>query len=73
MFTWKHPKKWLILGLIIAFLQPLPGGLLVGVGLWSEEDSVKKGQGKIITIASVLWVVVSLVLATYLNQNGLLK
>ncbi|MCD6399684.1 hypothetical protein J7L85_02730 [candidate division WOR-3 bacterium] len=54
-------EKWLIIALLIIIFNPLPAGLIFGLGLWQNKKTAK--EGKWLTIFSLFWGAVSLSLA----------
>ncbi len=59
-------KRWFIIGIVIAFLNPIFSGLIFGTGMLFEPKFKK--EGKIIIGISLIWAVVILLLANYLNK-----
>lgn len=58
--NWLTPsRKWLIIGLIVSFFQPVPSGLILGFGLYSEPQYKKQGQ--ITLIFSLIWAIFVLI------------
>ena len=54
-------EKWLIIGLLITIFNPLPAGLVFGLGLWRNKATAKEGRW--LTIFSLFWGAISLSLA----------
>ena len=57
LIFWLRQNKWLLSGLVIAVLNPLPSGVILGIVLLTEEKLVK--TGRIVLAVSVLLVVVT--------------
>ncbi len=57
LISWLRQNKWLLSGLVIAVLNPLPSGVILGIVLLTEEKLVK--TGRIVLAVSVLLVVVT--------------
>ncbi|NCO23438.1 hypothetical protein COW09_02105 [bacterium (Candidatus Moisslbacteria) CG12_big_fil_rev_8_21_14_0_65_36_11] len=53
--------KWLIIGLLIVILNPLPAGLIFSLGLQGSQETKK--EGKWLTILSLFWGAISITLA----------
>jgi len=63
-------KKWFLIGLAIAILNPIFSGLILGIGFWTEPQLKK--EGKIITALAVVWGLAAMFLSRWLAQQGLL-
>jgi len=63
-------KKWLWLGIIIALVNPILSGLVLGLAFWTEPDLKK--EAKIILAVAILWGLVSVYLSSWLIQQGYL-
>ncbi len=61
-------KKWLVLGIIIAILNPIFSGLIISLGFLTEPKLRK--EGKIILVISVVWAIAWMFLAGWLRQGG---
>lgn len=63
-------KKWFWLGVVIALINPIFSGLILGIAFLTEPEMKK--EGKIILILAILWGLVSLYLSGWLAQQGYL-
>ena len=63
-------KKWFWLGVVIAILNPIFSGLLLGIAFWTEPDLKK--EAKIILAISVIWGLTALYLTRWLVAQGYL-
>jgi len=63
-------KKWLWLGIIIALLNPIFSGLLIGLAFWTEPELKK--EAKIVLVIAILWGAVALYLTRWLVGQGYL-
>ncbi len=62
-----NPKKWLWVGISIALLNPVFGGIIVGIAMLTEPNLKK--QGKITIVLSVIWFFVVLNILIWLKQH----
>ena len=58
-FSIDYHKKWLIIGLVVGFLNML-AGLVLGAGMWTDPKLEK--EGKIVVIFSLVWGMVALLI-----------
>ena len=63
-------KKWLIIGIIIAIVNPVFSGLIISLAYLTEPKLRK--QGKIILAISIVWAFVMAYLIELLNKGGYL-
>lgn len=63
-------RKWLIIGIIIALLNPIFSGLVVSFGFLTEPKFRK--EGKIILIISFVWAIVLAYIIDGLKRGGYL-
>jgi formate/nitrite transporter FocA (FNT family) len=63
-------KKWLWVGIIIAFLNPIFSGLILGIAFWTEPGLKK--EGKIVLAVSVIWGLMAIYLSRWLVRQGYL-
>lgn len=63
-------KKWLIIGIIIAILNPIFSGLVMAFGFLTEPKLRK--EGKIILIISFIWAIILAYLIDWLKKGGYL-
>ncbi len=63
-------KKWLILGIIIAILNPIFSGLIISFAFLTEPKL--KREGKILLIISFVWAIVLSYLIQWLKNIGYL-
>lgn len=68
--TLSSKKKWFLIGLVVAILNPIFSGLVLGIGFWTEPRLKK--EGKIITAVAVVWGLGAMFLSRWLAQQGLL-
>ena len=61
-------RKWLIIGIIIALLNPIFSGLVVSFGFLTEPKFRK--EGKIILIISFVWAIVLAYIIDGLKRGG---
>ncbi len=61
-------KKWLIIGIIIAILNPIFSGLVVSLGFLTEPKLRK--EGKIVLVISLVWAVIFAYIIDWLNKSG---
>lgn len=63
-------KKWLWLGIVIALLNPVFSGLVLGFVFWTEPQLKK--EGKIILAIAILWGLAAIYLSRWLISQGYL-
>lgn len=63
-------RKWLIIGIIIALLNPIFSGLVVSFGFITEPKLRK--EGKIILVISFVWAIILAYLIEWLKGEGYL-
>ncbi|MBL7155130.1 MAG: hypothetical protein ISS88_01325 [Candidatus Portnoybacteria bacterium] len=63
-------KKWFWLGIIIALLNPIFSGLIIGLAFWTEPELKK--EAKIILAIAVIWGIIALYLVRWLVAQGYL-
>jgi len=63
-------QKWLVIGIIIAILNPIFSGLVVAFGFLTEPKLRK--EGKIILIISFVWAIILGYLINWLQSGGYL-
>ena len=63
-------KKWFIVGIIIAVLNPIFSGLVISYAFLTEPRLRK--EGKIILVISILWAIILAYLMEALNKGGYL-
>jgi len=63
-------KKWLWLGIIIALLNPIFSGLIIGLAFWTEPELKK--EAKIVLAIAVIWGIIALYLTRWLVVQGYL-
>jgi len=63
-------KKWFIIGILIAFLNPIFSGLVMSFAFLTEPELRK--EGKILLVASLVWAVILAYLIELLNKGGYL-
>ena len=63
-------KKWLWLGIIIALLNPIFSGLIIGLAFWTEPELKK--EAKIVLAIAVIWGIIALYLTRWLVTQGYL-
>lgn len=61
-------QKWLVLGIIIALVNPIFSGLIVSFGFLTEPTLRK--QGKIVLVVSLVWSVVLAIIMNWLKKGG---
>ena len=54
--TLKSKKKWFIIGIIIAILNPIFSGLVIAFGFLTEPELRK--QGWILLVVSFVWAII---------------
>jgi hypothetical protein len=63
-------QKWLVIGIVIAILNPIFSGLVVAFGFITEPKLRK--EGKIVLIVSFVWAIVLAYLMNWLQKGGYL-
>ena len=63
-------QKWLVIGIIIAILNPIFSGLVVSFGFLTELKLRK--EGKIILVISFVWAIVLAYIMDWLQKGGYL-
>jgi len=63
-------KKWLWLGIIIALLNPILSGLVLGLAFWTEPEL--KREAKIILAVAIIWGLITVYLSGWLIEQGYL-
>ena len=63
-------KKWFIVGIIIALLNPIFSGLVVSFGFLTEPKFRK--EGKIILVISFLWAIALAYIIDWMKRGGYL-
>lgn len=63
-------KKWFIIGIIIAILNPIFSGLVMAFGFLTEPKLRK--EGKILVIISFVWVIIWAYIIERLRSGGYL-
>ena len=63
-------KKWFIIGIVIAILNPIFSGLVISFAFLTEPKL--RREGKIILIISLIWVVILAYLIESLKKGGYL-
>jgi len=63
-------KKWFVIGIIIAILNPIFSGLVMSFGFLTEPKLRK--EGKIILIISFVWAIILAYLIDWLKRGGYL-
>lgn len=61
-------RKWFIIGIIIALLNPIFSGLVVSFGFLTEPKLRK--EGKIILVISFVWAIILAYLIEWLKRGG---
>lgn len=61
-------KKWFIVGIIIAILNPIFSGLIIAFGFLTEPKL--RREGKIILIISFLWSIILAYIIEWLKSRG---
>lgn len=57
LVNWLKSNKWLLAGLAIAVLNPIPSGVILGIVMLTEEKLTK--VGRIVLTASVILTIVT--------------
>lgn len=68
--TLSSRKKWLWLGVIIALVNPIFSGLIVGLAFWTESELRK--ESKIVLAIAIIWGLITIYLSRWLIQQGFL-
>ena len=68
--TLRSRKKWLWLGIIIALLNPIFSGLIIGLAFWTEPELKK--DSKIVLAIAIIWGIIALYLTRWLVTQGYL-
>lgn len=63
-------KKWFIIGIIIAILNPIFSGLVISFGFLTEPELRK--EGKILLVISFIWAIILAYLIEWLKSGGYL-
>jgi len=63
-------KKWFIVGIIIAILNPIFSGLVISYAFLTEPKL--RREGKIILIISFIWAIILAYLIDWLKRGGYL-
>lgn len=63
-------RKWLVIGIIIAILNPIFSGLVVAFGFLTEPKL--RREGKIILVISFIWAIILAYLIDWLKKGGYL-
>ena len=63
-------QKWLVIGIIIAFLNPIFSGLVIAFGFLTEPRLRK--EGGIILVFSFVWAIIKGYLMNWLLKGGYL-
>ena len=63
-------KKWLWLGIIIALVNPILSGLVLGLFYWTEPELKK--EAKIVLAIALIWGAIALYLSSWLASQGYL-
>ncbi|MAF20622.1 MAG: hypothetical protein CMI55_02990 [Parcubacteria group bacterium] len=66
----KSRKKWLWIGIVIALLNPVFSGLVIGIAFWTEPELKK--EAKIILAIAVVWGIIFYYLSSWLVGQGYL-
>jgi len=61
-------RKWFIIGIIIALLNPFFSGLIISFGFITEPKL--RREGKIILIISFIWAIMLAYLIEWLKKGG---
>ncbi|MFZ5559415.1 MAG: hypothetical protein ACOZAL_01315 [Patescibacteria group bacterium] len=61
-------RKWFIMGIIIAILNPIFSGLIISYAFLTEPKLRK--EGKIILVVSFVWAIILAYLIEWLKTNG---
>jgi len=63
-------KKWLWLGIVVAIINPVFAGLILGLAFWTEPEMKK--EAKIILAVAIVWGIIYSYLANWLTSQGYL-
>lgn len=63
-------KKWFWLGILIAIVNPVFAGLILGLAFWTEPEMKK--EAKIILAVAIVWGVIYSYLVNWLTSEGYL-
>ncbi|MFH1129371.1 MAG: hypothetical protein V1686_01385 [Patescibacteria group bacterium] len=63
-------QKWLILGILIALVNPIFAGLIISFGFITEPTLRK--EGKIVLAVSLVWSVILAMIMNWLKNGGYL-
>lgn len=63
-------KKWFWLGIVIALVNPIFSGLIIGLAFWTEPELKK--EAKIILVIAIIWGLITIYLSRWLVQQGYL-
>ena|GEM_PF-1198114 len=63
-------KKWFWLGIVIALINPIFSGLIIGLAFWTEAEFKK--EAKIILAIAIIWGLITIYLSRWLAQQGYL-
>jgi len=63
-------QKWLVLGILVALVNPIFSGLIVSFGFLTEPALRK--EGKIVLVVSLVWSVVLAMIMNWLKNGGYL-
>jgi hypothetical protein len=69
--TLSSKKKWLWIGIVIAILNPIFSGLVLGIAFLTENQLKK--EGKIVLAVAIIWGLVAMYLSRWLTQQGFLS
>lgn len=68
--TLSSRKKWLWLGIVIALLNPILSGLVLGVVFWTEPEL--KREAKIVLAVAIIWGLAAIYFSRWLIGQGYL-
>ncbi|PIV10134.1 MAG: hypothetical protein COS49_02140 [Candidatus Portnoybacteria bacterium CG03_land_8_20_14_0_80_41_10] len=63
-------KKWLWLGIVVAIINPVFAGLILGLAFWTEPEMKK--EAKIILAVAIIWGAIYSYLVSWLTSQGYL-
>jgi len=63
-------QKWLVIGIIIAILNPIFSGLVIAFGFLTEPRL--RREGKIVLLISFVWAILLAYIIDWLQKGGLL-
>jgi hypothetical protein len=63
-------KKWFVIGIIIALLNPIFSGLVVAFGFLTEPKF--RREGKIILVISFIWAIALAYIIDWMQRGGYL-